>query len=180
MYAHASRARLLTAAGRRNNRPSSAASSSSLRQRPAQPALRRPLQIAIDRPHADRARLGHRLVGQSLLVSEPQYLANLPHLCSPRADIASPLLKRAKHAAVRLPMMGWTPPRNGIAMCQGGAAMTHHHEEEASNGTRYHHRNRSGEAQFSASRRPAGRVGCLPQEAEVFGVKYFCRSRCLI
>ena len=42
------------------------------RQRPAQPALRRPLQIAIDRPHADRARLGHRLVGQSLLVSEAQ------------------------------------------------------------------------------------------------------------
>ena len=61
------------------------------RQRPAQPAFRRPLQIAIDRPHADRARLGHRLVGQSLLVSEPQYLANLPHLQPPcRHRLAPP------------------------------------------------------------------------------------------
>ena len=40
------------------------------RQRPDEPALRRPLQIAIDRPHADGARLRHRLVGQSLLVLE--------------------------------------------------------------------------------------------------------------
>ena len=40
------------------------------RQRPAEPTLRRPLQIAIDRPHADGARLRHRLVGQSLLVLE--------------------------------------------------------------------------------------------------------------
>ena len=40
------------------------------RQRPADPTLRRPLQIAIDRPHAYGARLRHRLVGQSLLVPE--------------------------------------------------------------------------------------------------------------
>ena len=40
------------------------------RQRPAEPALRRPPQIAVDRPHADVAGPGHRLVGQSLLVSE--------------------------------------------------------------------------------------------------------------
>ena len=40
------------------------------RQRPAEPALRRPAQITVDRPHADAAGPGHRLVGQSLLVSE--------------------------------------------------------------------------------------------------------------
>ena len=40
------------------------------RQRPAEPAFRRPPQIAVDRPHPDVAGLGHRLVGQSLLVSE--------------------------------------------------------------------------------------------------------------
>ena len=40
------------------------------RQRPAEPAFRRPPQIAVDRPHADAAGPGHRLVGQSLLVSE--------------------------------------------------------------------------------------------------------------
>ena len=49
------------------------------RQRPAEPAFRRPPQIAVDGPHADAAGPGHRLVGQSLPVSEPQYLANLPH-----------------------------------------------------------------------------------------------------
>ena len=31
---------------------------------------------------------------------------------------------------------------------------------------RYHHRHRSGEAEFSATRRSGGRVGCVPQEAE--------------
>ena len=41
------------------------------RQRPDEPALRRPLQIPIDRPHADAARPGHRLVGQPALVLEP-------------------------------------------------------------------------------------------------------------
>ena len=46
-------------------------------------------------------------------------------------------------------MMGWTPPLDGIAMCQGGAVVTHHLEEEASNGARYHHRHRSGETKFS-------------------------------
>ena len=49
------------------------------RQRPAESALSRPPQIAIHRPHADGARLGHRLVGQSLLVPESQNLPNLPH-----------------------------------------------------------------------------------------------------
>jgi predicted ATPase len=50
-------------------------------------------------------------------------------------------------------MMGWTPPLNGIGMCQGGAVATHHLEEEASYGARYHHRHRSGEAEFSVARR---------------------------
>ena len=40
------------------------------RQRPAEPAFRRPPQIAVDRPHADAAGSGHRLVGQSLSESE--------------------------------------------------------------------------------------------------------------
>ena len=40
------------------------------RQRPDEPALRRLLQIPIDRTDADRARSGHRLVGQPLLVLE--------------------------------------------------------------------------------------------------------------
>ena len=65
-----------------------------VRQRPAQPTLRRPLQIVIDRPHPDRARLGHRLVGQSLLMSEPQYLANLPHLQPPCRHPLTSTLRR--------------------------------------------------------------------------------------
>ena len=41
------------------------------RQRPAQPLLRRPLQIQRDRAHADGAGLGYRPVGQPPLVLEP-------------------------------------------------------------------------------------------------------------
>ena len=43
---------------------------------------------------------------------------------------------------------------------------TTHLKEEASSGTRYHHRDRLGEAQFSAPWRTGRRVGCVPQEAE--------------
>ena len=43
---------------------------------------------------------------------------------------------------------------------------TTHLEEEASNGRSYHHRHRSGEAEFSASWFPCRWVGCVPQEAE--------------
>ena len=49
------------------------------RQWPAKPGLNRPPQIAVDRAHADGAHPGHGLVGQSLLVPEPQHLADLPH-----------------------------------------------------------------------------------------------------
>ena len=51
------------------------------RQRPAESALSRPPQIAIEDtvPTPTAHALGHRLVGQSLLVPESQNLPNLPH-----------------------------------------------------------------------------------------------------
>ena len=48
-------------------------------QRPAQPSLRRPLQIQRDRAHANGAGLGYRPVGQPPLVLETENLTNLPH-----------------------------------------------------------------------------------------------------
>ena len=64
--------------------------------------------------------------------------------------------------------MEWTPPPDGIAMCQDGAeaikstiwGRRHPH------GRGYDHRDRSGKVQLSGTRGEDGRVGCVPQEAE--------------
>ena len=51
-------------------------------RRPAQPSLRRPLQIQRNRAHADRAGLGYRPVGQPPLVLETHNLTNFRGLWS--------------------------------------------------------------------------------------------------
>ena len=72
MYAQSDRARSRTGGGATKQTGVERRGVQLDRQRPAEPALRRPLQvIPIDRPHADGARLGHRLVGQPPLVLEP-------------------------------------------------------------------------------------------------------------
>ena len=56
--------------------------------------------------------------------------------------------------------------------------MTHHLEEEASNGARYHHRHRSGEAEFSAARRPGGRGGWTNEETQQ--IKWGAEKACIL
>ena len=60
------------------------------RQRPAEPALRRLVQIARNRTRTDEAGLRYLPVGQSLFVPESQDLPNLPHQQPPcRHRVAS-------------------------------------------------------------------------------------------
>ena len=73
------------------------------RQRPAEPLLRRPLQIQRDRAHADGAGLGYRPVGQPPLVLEPKNLTNLPHRQPPCRHRLAPPVERAKACWIRLP-----------------------------------------------------------------------------
>ena len=62
-------------------------------------------------------------------------------------------------------MMEWTPPPDGICMCQGGVVVRPP-EGGGIRGTGYHRRDRFGEAQLSASWCWGGRLCRVPQEAE--------------
>ena len=62
-------------------------------------------------------------------------------------------------------MMEWTPPPDGICMCQGGVVVRPL-EGGGIRGTGYHRRDRFGEAQLSASWCWGGRLCRVPQEAE--------------
>ena len=61
-------------------------------------------------------------------------------------------------------LMEWTPPPDGIAMCQSGVEVQRPEGGDIP-GKGYRHRDRSGEAQLSASRRPGGWIGSVPHEA---------------
>ena len=62
-------------------------------------------------------------------------------------------------------MMEWTPPPDGICMCQGGVVVRPP-EGGGIRVTGYHRRDRFGEAQLSASWCWGGRLCRVPQEAE--------------
>ena len=66
--------------------------------------------------------------------------------------------RRSSTLSLVAPLMGWTAPAPGIAMCHIGCC--HRPIEGAIHGTAYHHRDRSGQdrlSRFTASTRPARR-----------------------